>query len=143
MHKLQTKAINCLPLLSLKCISSIFVLVARDITNGVPFHRYRCFVLRKEYYLQSSIHLQINLKGTQLQRSNCENTNNIKSVNEFLSFISCASINKYMVLFDNSFIACMYVVKYVELTRPWILSVMKSTYKVSSEMAEIQYRVWH
>jgi hypothetical protein len=42
-----------------------------------------------------------------------------------------------MVLFDNSFIACMYVVKYVEMTRPRILSVMKSTYKVSSEMAEI------
>ena len=43
-----------------------------------------------------------------------------------------------MVVFDNRFIACMHVVKYVEMTRARILSLMKRRlHVVSSEMAAI------
>ena len=49
-----------------------------------------------------------------------------------------------MVVFDNSFIACMHVAKYVEMTRPRIFSLMKRrVHVVRSEVAAIQYSVWH
>ena len=49
-----------------------------------------------------------------------------------------SSVKKHMVLFDNSFTACMHIVKYVEMTRPRILSLMKRrVHVVSSEMAAI------